>query len=190
MLPCLQHVSKLLKHGLFKGIGKFNHQAVFYSDPGAFQVSRSAVSLIPKEVVKTEQGGEQMSEKLCLPATFTNLTKHLAVLLFMPWQASFFDRINLNSFLPSAEQDAVTSLACTQLQFALIYAPDSACLMQDESPRENMMQKARKPEIENTEIHSFMPLANILFSFKNSNNRHVLKEKIISPEKMSCFYVQ
>lgn len=29
MPPCLQHISKLLKHGLFKNIGKFNHLAGF-----------------------------------------------------------------------------------------------------------------------------------------------------------------
>lgn len=109
------------------------------------------------------------------------------MLLFMPWQSSFFGRINLNSFLTSAEQDAVTSLACTQLQIAPIYAPHSECLLQDDLPLENTMQKTRKPETENTEIYSFTPLANMLFSFENSNNRHVLKEKMDCKSRENVF---
>lgn len=45
MLPCLQHVSKLLKHGLFKGIGKFNHQAKFSIQTQV--LSKSHVQLFP-----------------------------------------------------------------------------------------------------------------------------------------------
>lgn len=49
--------------------------------------------------------------------------------------------------------------------------------MQDELPLENMMRKARKSGIGNTEVHSFVPFANTLFSFKNCINKHVLKGK-------------
>lgn len=62
--------------------------------------------------------------------------------------------------------------------------------MQDELLLENTMQKAKKAGTENTEVHSFMPFKNTLFSFKNYNNRHVLKEKIDSPQKMPYFYPQ
>lgn len=61
--------------------------------------------------------------------------------------------------------------------------------MQDELLLENMMQMAKKAGTENAEVHSFMPFTNILLSFKNYNNRHVLKEKIDSESKENALFL-